>query len=141
MDDPTKPLGPVTPELAHRLGTPETWTIPRQGDRDIAMTAWELATGETTAGGSPDGPWHRGLAVTIYLTPRGNLVTSRRAWQRVQGSRTDTQESAVHETPAAALRWLIDDGKGKLGPASKQAWVAACRKYPPLASFEYERAE
>ena len=80
--------------------------------------------------------------VDILLTKGGRLVTTRRAWTRsADGSRSDSQTSQVNESPARAYQWLVSDGKGKLGPASKEAWVQACRNFPPMAELEFERVD
>jgi hypothetical protein len=47
----------------------------------------------------------------------------------------------VHDNIDSAYRWLVAEGNGKLGPASKAAWVAACRTVPLMAGHEYERIE
>jgi hypothetical protein len=52
-----------------------------------------------------------------------------------------SQTGQAHSTPELAYQWLVKDGKGKLGPASKQAWAHACRNVPPMSGLEFEHIE
>ena len=143
--DPAKPLAPLSPEtvkhLTARLGPAEPCLVTRQGYLDIHVQAWLIGCGETRAD-TGTGEVQRGTTVEIRLTVGGNLVTTRCAWTRTaDGSSEDSQTGQVHSTPHLAYEWLIKDGKGKLGPASKDAWVQACRNVPTMSGLEYERVE
>ena len=132
--DPTKPLAPLSPEtIAHlnaTLGPPTLSFIGISGGRDIRTAAWLIGFGRVEAGGTPP----RATEVEIRLTEGGNLVTT----SRRRGVDVLSQTGRVNDTPDSAYRWLLDDGKGKLGPASKQAWVQACRAVPEMAGLEFE---
>jgi hypothetical protein len=140
MDSLRTPLGPPSSDLAAKLGLPETWMVPRPGQLDAEVTAWKLGQGEIIVGDAA--ATHRGTTVEIWLTLRGNLMTVRRSWTKsADGSRSDEQTSAVHETPEEALAWLVADGRNKLGAASKAAWVGACRSYSPMKGMDTQRIE
>jgi len=133
--DPRKPLAPldasVIEHLTQRYGPPREFLATIVGNRDIYATAWIVAEHTITATGDAA----RGTTVTIRLTPGGSLVTTRLTFR--PGS--EEQTGAAHATPAGALDWLLADGKGKLGPASKEAWKQACQNVPPMAEFAVER--
>jgi hypothetical protein len=139
MADPLKPLAPLDPSQIAHLGDPAPWTLPRQGDRDIQFSGWVIGKGEIAADGTDPATATRGTTVEILLTKTGRLVTSRTSWTRTDDVCTDSQRSQFHETADAAYRWLIKDGNGKLGPASKIAWTQACRALPALAGFDVEQ--
>jgi hypothetical protein len=85
---------------------------------------------------------HRGTEVEILLTSGGALLTIRRSWQRTRGGdSTLAQFAKAHTTPMDAYNWLVEDGDGWLGPASKQAWTESCRNVPALAGYEFERID
>jgi hypothetical protein len=139
----TKSIAPLDPHLAERLsatlGPPQPHTIEREGDRDLALTAWVIGRGEVRA--TPDASRvERGTTVEIFLTTNGRLLASRAAWTRRPGvAGTVSRCSSMPEAmPEALYRWLVLDGKGKLGPASKEAWTQACRNVPPMAGLAVE---
>ncbi len=147
MVDPTKPLAPLSSQtIAHltaALGPPQPRNFAKDGGLDIAVVgAWAVGFGRTLAAGNQQSSVQRGTDVEILLTASGRLVTTRNSWtETADGSREESQRSEVYETPDGAYRWLVNDGKGKLGPASKAAWVQACRNVPPMSGLEYERVE
>lgn len=124
----------------HLTGEPTDHRVKRDGDRDLSFRGWLLGESEHGSGGDYPSDWTRGVDVSIYLTTGGNWVTARRSWSSWQGE-SDSHDAAVHDTPNAALAWLIEDAGGVLGPASKQAWESACDSYPPLRDHETERVE
>ncbi len=138
--DAKQPLAPLAPELiAHlnsTLGQPKPVFMAIIGSRDIHADCWEIGRGRIEAG---DPKARRYTEVKIWLTPGGTLITTKTVGTTDGPVHTDSSTGSPHATPAAAYQWLLDDGKGKLGPASKQAWVTACRAVPPMAEFEYER--
>lgn len=146
MTDPKKPLAPLDPQLVAQLtatlGQPEPRNFAKDGGLDIAVVgAWTIGFGQTLAKRDAQSS-QRGTDVEVLLTASGRLVTTRNSWTRtVDGSREESQRSEVHETPDGAYRWLVNDGNGKLGPASKAAWVQACRTFGPMAGLEFERVE
>ncbi|HEY0092758.1 MAG TPA: hypothetical protein VGB96_00475, partial [Archangium sp.] len=98
------------------------------------------------------GRMERGVAVSIYATVGGKLVTqierggARVAAHAAAPARVPTAAHTeprvgIHDSPEAAYAWLVADNGGKLGPVSKEAWVAACRAWPPLAPHAVEVIE
>ncbi len=140
--DGTTPLGPLMPEiishLSASLGPPREFLLSIQGGRDIHASAWLVGHGHVEAPGN--GNATRTLDVEIRLTPEGNFVVTR--INRTVGADSSVNQSStggVRSTPAALYDWLLSDAKGKLGPASKAAWVQACRTVPPMNGLEFER--
>lgn len=136
--DATRPLAPLDPQVvAHlnsTLGQPRPVFMTIVDNRDIHADCWEIGRGRIETG-DPKAP--RFTEVRIWLTPGGTLITN-----RTNGTRdVESGTGCAHATPDRAYQWLVDDGKGKLGPASKAAWVAACRAVPPMADFEFERID
>jgi hypothetical protein len=117
--------------IAHR--------ITRDGERDLGFTGRVVGAGTCGTGGSSGYAcdWNRGTDVNIYLTVGGRIVTAVHQWSMWQGER-DSYRAAVHDTPAAALVWLVEDAGGELGPASKEAWEEACSEAPELAGQDVE---
>lgn len=146
MNTAMKPLAPLPAEtvsyLTSKFGPATPTLITRQGDRDIYVDCWLVGRGETLADTRPrTGEVQRGTTVELRLTVGGFLVTTRTAWTRTADESTESATGQVHSTPDLAYNWLIKDGKGKLGPASKAAWVQACGNVPPMKEFAYERVE
>jgi hypothetical protein len=142
--DATKPLSPLDPgtiaHLTEQLGPAERHLLAVSSGRDVYTDGWTIGLGQIAGGGQNSS---RGTDVEIVLTAGGNLVTTRRSWTRSpDGNESGASATgAVHQTPASAYRWLINDGKGKLGPASKAAWLQACRTLPLMAGLEFEHVE
>ena len=143
--DPRKPLSPLDSQVINHLtaalGPPQSCLITRQGDRDIYINAWVVGFGRTTVP-ADSSKVEKGIDVTIRLTAGGALVTTRCAWTRTpDGESQESQTGQVHTAPDLAYQWLVKDGKGKLGPASKEAWIQACLTVPPMNGLEFERVE
>jgi hypothetical protein len=141
MADATKPLGPLDPalveHLTQKLGPAESFLLAiSAGGLDIHAVGWTVGFGRMEAGGTAD--TKRGTDVTITLTVGGHLVTTRSSWTKGRTSSHDTRGRA-NSTPQAAFDWLLEDGGGTLGRASKAAWVQACRAVPPMAGLEFEQ--
>jgi hypothetical protein len=146
--DPHRSLSPLDPAVAEHLtktlGAPESFLLAQDGGRDIRALGWVIGKGSIEA--ASNGPTRRGTIVTIWLTEGGQLVTHRESWKKgepYKGRVFDGAEGTgrVNSSPATALQWLVDDGKGRLGPASKAAWVQACRSVPSMNTFEYEHVD
>lgn len=145
MADARTPLGPINPQhethLNNSFGPPQEFLWRIEDNRDIYAIAWRIGYGEARLPKQPNGT-ERGTEVEIRLTPKGNLLTTRRAWtRRPDGTMSDSLTGQAHATPMLALEWLKSDGHGKLGPASKMAWIRACENFPPMSDFRYERIE
>ena len=154
MIDPKQALRPLdfVVQLSQKLGPPQPHVVPIDGVRDISTKGWIVGRGQMTApprlkpgqsvtGFSSDVELQRGTDVEVYLTAKGTLITTRRSWTRTGGGEEVSQTGQAHETPDSAYQWLLNDGKGKLGPASKQAWSEACRNVPPMAELEFEHVD
>jgi hypothetical protein len=137
METPAKAASSLDPSavehLTTTLGPPQPFLLTIQHDRDVYANAWVVGVGHVKTADA-----QRGTDVEIRLTPGGRLVTTRRSW--TSGGEVE-QRGDVHETPDQALDWLLADGKGKLGPASKQAWVAACGIVPSMRGMDVRRVE
>jgi hypothetical protein len=142
-NDGVRPLGPLTPEVISHLNTTvgpaEPFITPFQGTRDKQATGWLVGRGHVET------PFHGGvvrtLDVEIRLTRGGTLIVTRISRSSGNGSNSADSDAKPCETPNAAYEWLLKDGKGKLGPASKAAWVRACRTVPGMSGLEFERID
>lgn len=83
----------------------------------------------------------RGTFVQIFITRAGKIVTSVWQWQRAGGRGRERKTAAFHDTPEAALAWLVEDGRGKLGRASCEAWTQASTNTARLRKFAVERID
>jgi hypothetical protein len=114
------------------------YRIRRDNDKDISFQGELIGTGDYGTGGEYKSQHTRGTEVEIYLThPNAKLVTAVRQWSQWQGEE-DVHRAAVHDTPAEAYAWLVEDCGGKLGRASKEAWDGACEVCELLAGADVE---
>jgi hypothetical protein len=147
--NPRAELAPLSPELvAHltaSLGPPKNHTFARDGGLDLEVIgAWTIGVGRfgDDEKEEPSTRSLRGTRVEILLTVTGRLVTNRIRWrEHVGGSSEESSTGEVHGSPSQVLDWLLQDGNGKLGPASKTAWREACRNVPAMNGLEFERVE
>jgi hypothetical protein len=144
MTDRNQPLAPLNPETVDTLGpwkTTKTSSVPPSGGVGSEITSAVIGTGEAVTGHPPGG--QRGTVVEIAITTTGTLVTLVRTFTRSSDGHHHEGESRqhLHETPAQALAWLIDDGRGKLGPAAKTAWMQACARFAPMKGMDRDRAD
>lgn len=80
----------------------------------------------------------RGTLVTVYVTKANKIVTAVHQWQRGEKKQRQRHAAGVHQTAEAALKWLIQDGQGRLGRSSREAWEMACRIWPSLKGHDVE---
>lgn len=81
------------------------------------------------------------MQVRIYLTHGRKIITAVRQWSKWQGE-NDVFRAGVHDSPADALAWLVQDNdSGRLGKASKEAWEAACAAWSGLDGEDVERVD
>jgi hypothetical protein len=80
----------------------------------------------------------RGTRVTIFVTRSNKIVTAVHQWQRGEKKHRQRHAAGVHESPESALEWLIEDGQGRLGRSSREAWEAACQVWPSLRGRDVE---
>ncbi len=83
----------------------------------------------------------RGTLVRVFVTRAAKIVTSVRQWQRGRGAPRERNTAAVHETPELALAWLVEDGGGRLGSASCEAWRKACTAWPTFRDHGAEEID
>jgi hypothetical protein len=121
--------------LHKQLGEPGARVFVRSGDRDLLATVWVVGTGTVEAGA-------RRTEVEIAVTPTGRFIVSRQTSRQDFEWEVVESRSAVCETPTDVYLWLLGDGSGKFGPASKAAWEGACAAVPSLGDMErYEHVE
>lgn len=140
------PLAPdLVSHLTRTLGPPRDHTFSRDGGLDMQVVgAWTIGKGQfgDDEDAEPTTRTLRGTTVRVLLTTTGRFVTTRTRWRNhVGGSSEESSTGGVYGSPAQVLDWLISDGEGKLGPASKAAWTEACRHVPPMNGLQYERVE
>jgi len=139
--EPDAVLASGYPDGVEDFDEPGEHRVERDGDRDLQFAGWMLGEGEHGTGGEVPSDWTRGITVRVFLTTGGRLITASRRWSRWEGA-SETSSAAAHDSPEAALAWLRGDAsKGKLGPASKDAWEAACAAWPQLAGQDVERID
>jgi len=116
-------------------GEVREFTIERDDNRPLRFKGHLVGFNES----DPDTP--RGTAVAIFVTRRGKIITSVRQWQKDAKRERQRYDAAAHETADEALAWLIQDGGGHLGRASRDAWERACATWTPLQGHEVEVIE
>lgn len=130
---------------AHHQPTPAplasgTFRILRSHEKDLCFEGHLLGRAEHP-GAFPSRP----ITISIYATAGGKYITQVERGELRDGSSPGagtalpaTSRAAVHDDPTAAFRWLLEDGRGKLGPVSKAAWDQACRNWPRLRGEDVE---
>jgi len=138
MNARTKPLAPLSPESTQPLGATESILVGLDGRLDQRADAWLIGKGAVTTGGPTS---KRETLIRVWLLPAGMLLTNVTVTTTSDGVSVETASTGrYHETPQGALNWLIEQGKGRLGPASKAAWVMACQKFGPMNGMEHDVA-
>jgi hypothetical protein len=128
------------PSFSETLGPTETFKLERDSNLPMQFKGKLLGSNVVV----PEDA--RGTFVSIYVTQRGKIITHVYQWQRVdpwegEGEaplKRSRNSAAVHVNGPDALAWLIQDGGGNLGSASRQAWEAACANYPALHGQDVE---
>lgn len=147
MANATKSLAPLDPALAAHLiaslGPPQPYEVSRDGGLDIVVAGgWTIALAQIGSGGGDPSTSPKGTDVEIILTEKGRLIPTRRTWSRTpDGFSIVEQRSGIFATFQQIYDFLVEDGKGRLGPASKAAWVQACRNVPGFADLQFERVD
>lgn len=111
------------------------FTIERDDNRPLRFQGRLVGFNEV----DPEAP--RGTSISIFATRRGRFVTSVHQWQRDAKRERERHAAAVHDSAEDALAWLIQDGGGRLGQSSKEAWDMACRVWLPLQGHDVEVVE
>ena len=121
------------------VGGPDTemreYTIERDSNRPLRFQ------GHLVGFNRVDPETERGTAVAVFVTRRGKIVTSVHQWQKDAKRERQRHAGAAHDIAEDALAWLIEDGGGHLGRASREAWELACRVWPALEGHEVEVIE
>ncbi len=118
------------------LGDPTDITIARDGDLDMRLNGWLTGSGSTYNPVNNSGRW---VDVSIYLTTGGYIVAA--CLRRTQWDGESDTAQAYHGAPRDVLAWLVADGGGYLGPASKEAYTEACAAIPALADEAVETVD
>lgn len=113
----------------------EEFLVERDGSLPLRFT------GRLIGANAIDEDVPRGTSVRVFVTRSAKIVTSVRQWQRGRGASRERNAAAVHETPAEALAWLVEDGRGRLGSASCEAWRKACAAWPALREHGAEEID
>lgn len=142
LSAPTSPPTPVSPDEAQ----PQEYLLERAGDRDLAFSGWLIGFGEQKTEPRYTSADLRGVTVSIYATDSDNLVIHSCRWEKREDKERTSDcevvaftEWSTEANADAALKWLIKDAGGKLGPTSKSAWEQACENWSKLASKKVER--
>jgi len=136
--------GGSSDEVAQTLPL-EEYVVRRDDDRDLRFRGRLVGINDTPSTA------HLGTQVRIFVTAGGKIVTAVHQWQRGDEAAWAAQgndgpppivrekfTAGVHEDPAAAIRWLVEDGRGRLGRSSAEAWKRACRAWPGLRDQDVE---
>jgi hypothetical protein len=129
LDSPFSPEG----------DTVKLWELDRDGDLPLRFHGHLLSYAEHST--SKTSGMIRGTTVRIFVSGAGKIITSVQQWDGEEGSPPHRQAAAWHTDTKSALEWLIEDGKGKLGKTSKEAWLKACDLLPELSACSFEYVE
>ena len=80
----------------------------------------------------------KGTRVTVYITRSNKIITAVHQWQRGESRQRQRHAAGVHTQAQEALRWLVEDGSGRLGRSSREAWEIACQVWPSLKGHDVE---
>ncbi len=132
----------MTQQNSTDIDNVKTYTVRRDGDRDLEFSGVLLGEGRNGSGGTSgySCDWNRGTDVSIYRTVSGRYVVSVHQWSAWQGE-TDLHRAAACDGPEDVLSWLVDDCGGQLGRASKEALEAAATNDEGLAGVLTERID
>lgn len=111
------------------------FTVERDNNRPLRFQGQLIGFNDA----DPEAP--RGTSVAIFATRRGKIVTSVHQWQRDTKRERERHDAAAHDRAEDALEWLVRDGGGQLGRASREAWERACTSYAPLQGHDVEVVE
>lgn len=114
--------------------------VNRTSERDLSFTGWEVGLGTFGYPGDDPKKWERGREVRLYVTSAGRIVVAIRKWSARPGEGV-LHTAGVFADPDSAVSFLLEEGGGKLGQASKSAWEQACRNCEALADAETEAVE
>jgi len=111
----------------------QEFTVERDNNRPLQFRGYLIGWNRVDYATVP-----RGTQVSIFVTRSGKIITAVHQWQRSEKLERQRHDAGVHQTPEDALEWLIQDGNGKLGRASREAWEIACSVWSPLQGHEVE---
>jgi hypothetical protein len=109
------------------------FTLEREDNRPLRFHGYLVGWNEIDIQEQP-----RGTQVQIFVTRSDKIITRVYQWQRKEGLAREKHKAGVHMSPEEALDWLIADGGGKLGRASREAWETACSIWPSLKGYDVE---
>lgn len=123
-----QPDGKNEPDRALRK-----FTLERGDNRPLQFTGYLIGWNEIDVTNEP-----RGTQVQLFVTRSNKIVIAVYQWQRKDDLERERHKAWAVSTPEEALETLIEDGGGKLGRASREAWDAACATWPPLRGYDVE---
>jgi hypothetical protein len=126
----------------HLTEAPQPYRVQRDGERDLSFTGWLIGEGEVSSGKMDPEKYavtERRVSVRVFVTQGGRFVGHvHRRWRFEEEYRDDAR---VCDDGQALLDFLRETNNWSLGQASRDAWNAACKKFPPLAPLEVEVVE
>jgi len=111
----------------------QEYTLVRDDNRPLRFNGILVGYNEVNIEEDP-----RGTQVQIFVTGSRKIITAVYQWQRKEGLERERHKAKVHENPEAAVEFLEEDGGGKLGRASREAWDMACQVEPSLKGHDVE---
>ena len=120
-------------EMADTENGDQEYTLERDHNRPLRFRGLLVGYNDVNIEEDP-----RGTQVQIFVTGSRKIITAVYQWQRKEGLERERHKAQVHETPEAALDFLVEDGGGKLGRASREAWDMACQVEPTLKGHDVE---
>lgn len=123
-----QPDGKKQPDRALRK-----FTLEREDNRPLQFTGYLIGWNEVNIEEQP-----RGTQVQIFVTRSNKIVIAVYQWQRKENLERERHKAWVASSPEEALDILVEDGGGKLGRSSREAWEAACATWPSLQGYDVE---
>ena len=123
-----RPDGKTRPDQALRK-----FTLEREDNRPLQFTGYLIGWNEVNIEEQP-----RGTKVQIFVTRSSKIVIAVYQWQRKESLERERHKAWVTSSPEEALDSLVQDGGGKLGRASREAWDVACATWPSLKGYDVE---
>lgn len=132
VERPVEREQPLTPLARWAQANPaprEHYGLQHTGDLDLTFSGWLVGESTQTVNGYYTG-------VFVYVTQGGQLVL---AVERQAPGGARRYAASVQPDANAALRWLAESNRGRLGDLAKAAWLSACHYVPPLATHAVRR--
>lgn len=109
------------------------FTLERENNRPLRFTGHLIGWNQADPENEP-----RGTQVQIFVTRSNKIVIAVYQWQHKEDLARERHKAWVVTSPEEAFESLIEDGGGKLGRASREAWDRACSTWPSFRGHEVE---